>query len=261
MKKHYKSLLIAAMALLLTTSCEKDLDVFHQDTSWINWFFHYEEDGYLFNEQTTHDYYSFVYEGSGVTADTLWYEVQTTGFVADHDRPIALKQIQVAGANNAVAGIHYVDFDDPVVRRFYVAPAGKPRFKVPIVVLRDASLKTSDVVLKITFQANDDFEVGYSDFSVRTITLSDRLTMPTSWNNSMFTYYFGAYGPVKHRFMIDATGEKWDNDYIDKLIGGDSGYISFVQQSLRKKLSVLNQQRASQGLAPLAEDDGTVVSF
>lgn len=251
--------------LPIFASCEKDLEKFNEIDSWVNWFFNYEEDNYIFNEDTPKTNYSFAYAGSSVQTDTLWYDVQTTGFVADRDRQIELVQVQdgITGVVNAKPGVHYVAFDDAAVKGYYVAPAGQPRFSVPIIVIRDASLKQNDVVLKVTFRENNEFKVGYSDFAVRTITISDRLTAPSLWDSTsgMMQYYFGKYGPVKHQFLIDVTGEKWDNDYIRELTNGDSGYISYLAQSLARKLAALNAERAARGEGPLAEADGTQVSI
>ena len=262
MMKTYFYIICVVFALV---SCEKDLETFHETDSWVNWFFNYEEDHYIFDENTPKTAYSFAYAGGSVQTDTLWFDVQTTGFVADHDRAIELVQVQdnTSSIINAQAGVHYVAFNDDAVKTYYVAPAGKPRFSVPIIVKRDASLKQNDVVLKVTFRENSEFKVGYSDFSTRTITISDRLTRPSLWdpNGGLCNYYFGKYGPVKHQFLIDTTGEKWDDEYIKSLTTGDTGYTSYLSQLLARKLADLNAERATRGEGPLAEADGTLVSI
>lgn len=259
------SMLLLASCLLTLTSCEKDLEKFNQEDSWVNWFFNYEEDNYIFNEETPKTSYSFAYAGSGVQTDTLWYYVQTTGFVSDRDRQIELVQVQdeTAGVVNAQPGVHYVPFDDASIKEYYVAPAGTPKFLIPIVLKRDASLKQTDVMLKVTFRENNEFKVGYNDFAVRYITISDRLTAPSLWDSTsgVVQYYFGKYGPVKHQFLIDMTGEKWDDEYIRELTNGDSGYISYLAQLMARKLAALNAERTARGEDPLTEDDGTVVSI
>ena len=64
---------------------------------------------------------------------------------------------------------------------------------------------------------------------------------------------------VKHQFLIDETGEKWDDEYIDKLMTGDSNYLTYMLRKMAKRLNEVNADRQAQGLSPLTEADGTPV--
>ena len=92
---------------------------------------------------------------------------------------------------------------------------------------------------------------------------------PSYWNYNYgdedyawgFWNYFGTYGIVKHQFLIEQNGEKWDDDYIKSLMDGDSAYLTFLAQKMAQRLEEVNAERAAQGEGPLCEADGTPVSF
>lgn len=266
--KKYIFLMAGICGLMSFTSCEKDLETYSDPTCRIN--FYYDISSVSdFKEDMAKDNYSFVYGSDEAVDDTLWYQVETMGFVADHDRSISLEQIPVEGADNAVAGKHYVAFDNPSLAKYYVIPAGKASAKIPVVLLRDASLKNENVTLKFALKANDNFVLGYDVLSQRTLTFTDQLSEPSNWTknygSSYYAWYasdiFGAYGVVKHQFFISETGEKWDNDYLDKILTGDRLYYSYLAQKLAKRLAEVNAEREARGEGPLCEADGTPVSI
>lgn len=256
--------------MLLLSSCEKDLELYSDTTCRLNF--------YYSGVSTTEDYdaalgnqtFSFVYTGENVERDTIWVEVETMGFTSDENRPVELQQLDTT-ANMAVAGKHYVAFDDPSLAEYYKIPAKKARASLPIVLLRDASLKDTSVVLKFGFKETSLFKHGYDVFQTRSITFTDRLAEPANWSkayhpyprypniSTYFSNYFGAYGVVKHQFLINKTGSTWDDDYIDELMTGDSNYLYYMMQKMQKLLAEENASRAAQGLGPLTEADGTVV--
>lgn len=269
--KKYISFMAGMLLAILFASCEKDLQVYSDSTCRLNFYYDIESVS-SFKESMARSTYSFVYGSSGVERDTLWYEMETMGFVADHDRAITLVQVDSVGVTNAVAGKHYVSFDDPSVAHYYVVPAGKARVKVPVIILRDASLKNETVVLKFKIEPNAEFEQGYSALQARVVQFTDQLSEPSKWSYgfpdsdySSYTVslsdYFGAYGVVKHQFLIEQTGEKWDDDYIEKLMTGDSNYLMYLLRKMSKRLDEVNAERASRGEGPLTEADGTVVEI
>ncbi len=269
--KKYISFMAGMLLAILFASCEKDLQVYSDSTCRLNFYYDIESVS-SFKESMARSTYSFVYGSSDVERDTLWYEMETMGFVADHDRAITLVQVDSVGVTNAVAGKHYVSFDDPSVAHYYVVPAGKARVKVPVIILRDASLKNETVVLKFKIEPNAEFEQGYSALQSRVVQFTDQLSEPSKWSYgfpdsdySSYTVslsdYFGAYGVVKHQFLIEQTGEKWDDDYIEKLMTGDSNYLMYLLRKMSKRLDEVNAERASRGEGPLTEADGTVVEI
>lgn len=256
------------LQLAALTSCEKDLPVYSDDTCRLN--FYYNLDSRAdFKPEMAESSYSFVYGDDARTRDTVWFKVETMGKVPTTDRPIAFEQVDTAGVM-AVPGTHYVAFDSPELAPYYVIKGGQARAEVPVILLRDASLKNETVVLKFRIRPNGYFTNGYEEYQTKTITFSDYMTKPAKWDypypySGDYTVrladLFGAYGPVKHQFMIEHTGEKWDDAYIDKLMTGDLNYVLYLESKLSKELETLNKEREQEGLKPLAESDGTEVSF
>lgn len=226
------------------------------------------------NSSDTLDAYSFLHDPASVQTHTFWIEISTMGDLSSQARQIQLKQVPVDSVDNAVSGVHYVAFDDPQVRDLYVIPAGKVTARIPIIALRDPSLKTTEVTLQLTFDNNDFFAVGYPTKTFRTLKIADKLVKPTLWDNVTINSYilggtfvsgrvFGAeYGAVKHQFMEDVTGRAIDNDFFQELLdSNDSDYYSYLNSWFKEKLAEKNAELAALGHPPLTEDDGRIVKF
>jgi hypothetical protein len=261
MKYLYQLLLLCSVILL--GSCEKSLPTYDYSQNMLN--FKRISDGDTIRS------YSFVYSKEA-QADTVWFTVTTMGFVTDYARPIEFEQMK-SDSIDAVAGVDYVAFDDASLKSYYSIPAGAVEAKIPIVVLRNSALSQHDVELWFTFKTNDYFSKGYDKYSVAKLIISNKIVKPSTWDldDNVYwydcQYFFGNYGPVKLQFMIDVTGEKWDDDYLTNTLhfgddnSVDSDYLEYLASMLSKKLDALNAERAAQGLEPLAEADGTQVSF
>lgn len=275
MKKMFKICCTVVIALVIT-ACENDLELFNDPTCRLNFYYANAVAVKDFKDEFAKTNYSFVYSGMGLEKDTIWLEVESMGFVSDHDRPITLEQVDTAGVTQAVPGKHYVAFNDPAIASYYVMPAGKARTKLPVVLLRDKSLSEESVVLKIQIKSNEYFQAGYDVFQSRSITFTDRLSMPNNWEKGYpipglesyfpayanYLYYFiGRWGQVKHQFLIEQTGQKWDDDYIESLMTGDDSYLSYLAQKMAQVLAQVNAERQAQGLGVLCEADGTPVSM
>ena len=252
------SILSASAALLFTlVSCEKDLIPYDDATCRLNFMYGAEgdwltteniEDSYSDDSYSTTSY-SFIYAG-GVECDTLWFKVRTSGFLADEPRPIALEQIAVPDTvDNAEPGVHYIAFDDPALAQFYMVPANADTLSIPIVLLRDPSLDTEDVVLRVGFDENNYFKPGFELMSTRTIYISGRLSRPQNWYDALF----GVWGPVKHELMIQWTGERWDDAYFEELFAGDSNYVYYMMEWFARKLAEENAIREANGEEPYRE--------
>lgn len=249
MRSNYKTIILTALSLLLFASCEKDLPVYSDHQAYLNFTFNAQSDS------TT--YYSFVYSG-GKQKDTVWIELETMGFLSDNDRSFELQQVPT-GNEDAQAGRDYVSFDSEEEKPYLVVPAGKTTVRVPIFVLRNADLKNKVVNLLVEVKPNDNFKPGYKQQNKKLVTITDQLTKPTGWTSTI-DMYFGQWGPVKHQFMIDVTGENWDNEYIESIVS-DYGYVSYLESKLNRALDVENARRSAEGLPPLQEADGTLVAF
>ena len=232
--------------LYMATSCEEDLPVYDTDVCRLNFILPNS------SSERKEISYSFVYHGD-VENDTVWLEMSTMGFVSDKERALELRQVATEG-DDAEPGVHYVAFDDADLKRFYVVPAGAVETRVPVVLLRDGSLKKKTVVLRVAVKENEYFKAGYESFSYREILFTDKLSKPDNWEAYYLDYAFGPYRPGKHQFMIDATGNAWDEAYIEEFMNGDSGYQTYMAAWLPQELERVNAERTSQGLDILRED-------
>ncbi|MFV0345868.1 MAG: hypothetical protein ACK5IQ_06420, partial [Bacteroidales bacterium] len=121
MNKLFITSLVGAITVLC--SCERDYKLYNDvqylefgpDQSQI-----YKAD---FNFSDTSKSYSFVYEGSSCTQDTVFFDLYAIGGIKDFDRPINIVQEKVADTLNAVPGVHYIAFDNPEVSKLYVMKA------------------------------------------------------------------------------------------------------------------------------------------
>ncbi len=270
----FPCLMLLVSCFLILTSCEKDLEVYNTETCRLNFYYSLNSRS-DFNESLARTAYSFIYGDADRQRDTLWFDVQTMGFTSTSERPVTLQQLPSEGVQ-AVPGKHYVAFDDPAVSHLYVIPAGKATTKLPVIILRDPSLKNESVTLKFGFKENDFFKLGFEEFSTRLIEMTDMLSEPSKWNEAYpipgleryfpryanhLSDFFGAYGVVKHQFLIEQTGKKWDDEYIESLILGDSNYLKYLVRKMSQRLAEVNAERVAKGLDVLKEADGTIVEI
>ncbi len=161
---------------------------------------------------------TFVYLPSFIFTDTVFFDIYTMGRLSDRDRPFKIKQVQVKNAKNAIAGKHYKAFDNPEIAALYVIKAGTVHTRVPIVLVRDVSLRDEAYVLKFEVEENDCFRLGQADLLWRKVIFSDLMMRPSIWNEMYSNLYFGTYSEVKHQFMVDVTEQRWDQEFITKIL-------------------------------------------
>jgi len=203
--------------------------------------------------------YTFVYENASVVQDTVFFDIYTMGRVSDQDRPFKLKQVQVEGVDNCVAGVHYKAFDDPTVIKHYVIKAGDTHESIPIVFLRDASLKQKIYTLKIEVEANEYFGLGETATLWRKVNVADRLIKPNSWTTSVETYYLGKYSYVKHSWMVAQTGFRWDDEFLAPIVASYAE-ISYWKAKFKELLAKYNSNPNNPNV-PLTDENGVLVSF
>jgi hypothetical protein len=251
-KTTYLYITVAITAWFFAVSCEKEIPTWSGNDR-INFETKLKTD--------TLRSYSFVFE-PGIEQYTLWINVRTEGFTRDYPRTVTFKQAPSADGNEAAEpGVHFVAFDDPQVKAQYVIPAGATSASLPIILLRDPSLQTSVRTLRIALAENEHFLLSVDENKLhRNIVFADKLTMPEMWAFGVVKFYFGTYGEAKHRFMIEVTGQPFDNEWFKKNFPGnqyDSDYMYFLQGWLQEKLDERNAREGS----PLTEKDGTIVKF
>lgn len=241
--------------LLLTavfyTGCESDMELYHHEQEWLAFRFYENQDSIARK--------TFIYDQEDVKADTLYIDLHLIGYLRDYDRPVAVEQVMVEGEENAEVGVHYLDFYSEEWKSNMVIRANDGEPKLPIVVLRDTSLATAERVLLLKIKGNEYFQPWSEKEIYKTVIITDQLTRPEKW----FDSYFGTWGPVKHRFLIDTFESiTWDNDFFE-LLQQDYPYAQYLQGKAQDALDEENQRRSEQNppLGPLCEKDGTIVKF
>src|SRR5690606_38695277 len=117
-----------------------------------------------------------------------------------------------------------------------------------------SSLKEQQVQLFFTVVANDLFRTGEPNKRWRRLEFSDMLIRPATWVD----LFFGKYSRVKHEFMIEATGERWDTDFMRDVAQGQINYAQFWRAKLREALAEYNNAHPGN---PLTDEVGELVLF
>jgi len=261
----------------LFAACEEELKPYNEDTCWV-----YFD---LIGSADTLQSRTFIYVGEDAETDTVWIPLKTIGKVMDYDRPVSLSQVQTDELD-AVAGTHYVKFDDPGLSNLYVIPAGKSTVELPVVLKRDASLKTDKVLVQFELEANEHFAPGFVGPQYVQIWVTDQLDRPSFWptaSDATLNTKIAPYDPALHQFLINATGNKWDDEYIaslgltkgflnlsygeawawwdDQGATYDSAYMNYLVSILQQALAEENAARAARGEEPLKRSDGTELTI
>lgn len=240
MMKHYIISALGALALTAgIASCSEN-----EPISYVN-----DPALYFDNDDVS---YSFFYNADQADRDTIYIKVHAMGYPSDADRAFSLVQTNAGDADAAQSGVHYVGFDSSEMSGRLVIPQGKNEVDVPVILLNDASLETSEVKLRIGIKANDNFGLGIVEHDSVTVTFSAQAIKPNNWAD--WYYAFGAsWGTVKMRFIIEHTGISDFNN-----VPSDYYYLIYLNEKLKSKLYEYN---AAHPDAPLAEADGTLVEF
>ncbi len=271
-----RNILVILFAFFVILSCKKE--EIHT----------YKGRNYVQFESTAIDRsYSFVHYGSSIKRDTIWVSAFCTGgpskdlryfdvmqvpeytFEARYDdNDEFIDSILVRQPNQAIPDVHYVDFNSDDYKDIFQVKADSVYFKVPVIVIRDLSLKTQNKTLLLEFKNSRDFEIGDPKTKTAKIILSDMIIFPEAWSfyttnpsNIGKNPILGQYGKVKHQLLIDITGKPWDNDFIDSLTYEE---LLFYKHKASKELNIINEKRASMGEGPLLEDPNnpnSVVEF
>jgi hypothetical protein len=221
--------------------------------------------------------FSFVYENAAVSRDTIYIDLKTIGGIADHNRTVTVEQVPEYDKTykydpntnkpidstvtekpfKAVPGKHYVPFDDKGMQAIMVVKTDSATGKLPIILLRDTSLKSNSYRLRIRLTASDEFATGERYAIEKTIIFSDRLERFDSWkvDNGTAPAYttFGKYSTGKHQFMIDVLKVKIDETWFQAVLAAQA--TSHYKNLLRDALNAFNTDPANiaSGKAPVRE--------
>lgn len=236
-----------------------------------------EADEYLFSdvgriqlEDTSALTYSFVYVPSEKIRDTIKIPVNVIGGPQDRLRKLCLSQIteydvfyvkdehgnvtdsiRTEVINRAIPGVHYVDFQDTEMEKLLCVEPNEIKTDIPVILLRDTSLKTHEVRLGLKLEISADFQLGESIYLKRTIVISDLLAKPSKWN-FLCDLFLGKYSKVRHQFMIDVLKMPVDDTWLSR----GWGEILYMRDKCSRALEIFNRDpdKLASGKAPLRED-------
>ena len=216
----------------------------------------------------------FYYTDASIVRDTVYLTVNTIGDPENRVRRVALEQISeydveykydakgnlidsvvTEKPNKAVPGVHYVSMDDPEMLPLLVVQPNAVTVEIPVILLRDASLKKDEYRLCLQLVPTSDFLLGERGKLSGTIVFSDKLSKPGFWNTSVDRYYFGLYSTRKHEFMYEVMQTEINEAWWKKL-RADYAELTYTRNKLKEALSVYNADPANKanGLAPMREE-------
>lgn len=240
--------------LLLGASCEKKLARYEIEQDRLN-FIVTERDE--INPSILRK--TFVFDPVNTVRDTVYVPVETMGFIRDYDRHFKVKQVleNADSTYNAEPGVHYVGFDDPEVSGQLVIPAGEMAGQIPVIALRDKTMRDTVTILHLQIIPCDDFLPGDPDRIDQIVEIGDQLMEPKRG----FDSFFGVYGVVKHRFLIEHFDMNFDDATMEIFLA-DVAYGRAINARAKNLLAEENAEREARGEGPLMERDGkTKVSF
>lgn len=235
--------------LALVACKEKEIETFEDESSlfFFRNIYNTNSKDVLQHDSTS---YSFFLGGS-IQMDTIWLDVLLTGTPASMDRPFLIVQSNAGESGAAIAGVHYVAFDNSYVASQMVMPANQVVATIPIIMTRTSEMDTEEFRLDLEIMPNAYFVQGIKDRTKYTVKITAKATKPANWdapNNYKAT--FGEWGQEKMRFIIEYVGY---NTFDEVLI---TDYRYYLQLKAREKLA---EYEATNG--PIYEADGTRVEF
>lgn len=185
------------------------------------------------------------------TRDTVYVVIETMGMTTDEPRPFRLVQTNIGDPDAAVAGTHYLSFDSEEMLKNMMMPVGCVHYYMPLIVLRDPSLNSSKVRLKMTIAENEYFKPGMERYINFMVTMTATAEKPKTWPaNSIY----GTWGPQKMWFLLNYVGV---TDFSNP---SDNGYRDYLKTLAIVKLNAYNADENNPD-RPLKEADGTPVNF
>ncbi|MFV0591287.1 MAG: DUF4843 domain-containing protein [Draconibacterium sp.] len=193
--------------------------------------------------------YMFFYDDPSVQSVTINFKALTTGYTSDVDRTFKIKQLFPEGVNNAESGKDFEPFSDDQ----FVVKAGAVRADIPITILRSELEPKKIYQISIQIEANENFIKGDTTLLVHKLIFSPDLIQPNEWDEHAIKYTMGPYSVNKHAWMIEQTGERWDDEFIAHFYA--EGIYTFWRDVLNMHLREYNAT-----VGPLYDDDGIEIT-
>ena len=151
--------------------------------------------------------------------------------------------------------MHFIAFDDPEMKNHFVLRAGKVSAQLPIITLRDPSLRDTVSILRLRIVETEHFKPGDLQRIEQTIEIGDQLMEPKNWS------LLGTYGKIKHRFLIETFPDyRFDEETFD-LFRKDYQFGMWIRSKATNALAKENAAREARGEKPLCEPNGNPISF
>lgn len=226
-------------------------------------------------------HYNFIYakQGVDVVRDTVYLTVLTIGYPKNYDRKIAFRQITEYEQeivmdekgnitdtlyheilNKGVSGQHYLPMDSPEITPHLFVPANQVSVNIPIILLRDPSLKKEEMRVCLELVETEDFKLGENTHLFQTIFIADKYSKPSLWDR--VTYDFGTYSERKHEFMTRVFETDINDDWIIYSLA-DISLITMYNRQCRKALDAYNAdpENIANNLAPMKDENDLLVTF
>ena len=210
---------------------------------------YFQWDGWLQHDSIHH---SFFFLNSNIKQDTVWVRINTMGELEPVDRPIAVVQTNTGKPGAAIPGVHYLAFDSPGIKEQMIVPANLWYALIPVVFLRDSSLDFMSARLELEVAGNDYFRPGIEAWRQFVLSTTTQAVKPGNWD-AFWASYFGAWGSVKMRFIIDVTGYTTWDEQPDEVF-----FIVLMTTLVKQRLEEYNQEHPND---KLREANGEEVTF
>ena len=186
------------ITLLLTTSCDKEINSLYKDKGRIQ-FKYYTLD---YNKKmiiNTKSIFSFGMMADQIIQDTAKIVVEFLGTPSEFDRTYKVKVAM--DSTTAVVSKHYEVIDNIQTFR-----AGKLKDTLKIIVYRK-ELSTSftdpqDVRLALELEPSEDFDLGMKDGLKTYLYINNYVSEPIWWKAPLRYDYIGFYHPKKWKILI-----------------------------------------------------------
>ncbi|EDM34901.1 hypothetical protein PBAL39_00175 [Pedobacter sp. BAL39] len=244
-----KYLLYVTMVFSLF-SCKKEAVETYQGKDGVSFF------AYTFQQlhTTATRSYSFAFQSTVKTRDTMFIPLRITGRLSDQPRTVLLK---TAAGTSATAG---VDFELNEV----AIPPGVSIFNYPLVLINSVGMASNVYRIVLEPSETKDFTLGTlgqtpansvsqgteENFRYLKIDVTAQYIEPAYWEVYLAAD-FGAFSALKYKFMVKVLGI---TDFSYEQIGSD-GLLNFPV-ALRNALATYEAENG-----PLLDENGQQISF
>ena len=198
-----KTLKLLLVSILLGACEEKVVDQFEDASS-----LYFYRNMYAANNMGIIQYdsidYSFFLAGS-IQETEIWLQVNLTGNISTEEREFSIVQTNVNEVGAAVAGTHYIAFDDERMKPYMSLPANATSTMIPIILTRTGTMDDNSFKLALAIEPNENFVEGIKEGNIGSqsfiINVTAEVMQPVTWDRN-YDYTFGTWGEEKMKFLV-----------------------------------------------------------